>query len=371
VSGGSLASATYVASILHGGRGLDSLDTRVTGDFLLPTLIGAMLPNKGRGAGIEEEWRQGPTALGDLTIGTLAARWREAKEDTVPPFPIPLFNSVSLDRHAVVLSPLARAHYWNPLVDDMARGPGNEYRRLLEERLGEAPTWVFYRGGIYGLDDLLQRYDPSLASSVRASANFPVGFPLVRVRTSSDLFYSTAPGPSPSGLADLYLTDGGALSNSGVWPLFHLLTARKEVLRERGVILVVVDAGRMPELDANVPLFRLLGTVRDKNPMGEAVHRLMFQHLGEAFGDRLALVQIGLIPTEPNNVLTTWALDSASIRTLDRSFADSWPAVRRCLEAEWYRLAPDSLIGREGETYRSASRSLEDACARSSRVPTS
>jgi len=103
VSGGSLANAVYISRLLRAdGSRDDSLKDIVEAtshDFLWPTLFGALVPGRTRGEEIEKAWQDPPVGLGELTLGNLVKRWDEAQDrrDGIPPFPMPLFNTASLD----------------------------------------------------------------------------------------------------------------------------------------------------------------------------------------------------------------------------------------------------------------------------------
>ena len=94
--------------------------------------------------------------------------------------------------------------------DEEARDTAtNQYRQF------ESPTWVFYRSGIYHLSDLTGGMSAPLSAAVRASANFPFGFPLVEVQARNRLWYSTtmADRSTPDTASRMVrLTDGGALN---------------------------------------------------------------------------------------------------------------------------------------------------------------
>jgi predicted acylesterase/phospholipase RssA len=356
VSGGSLASAAYVARLydapvpddpqrrasLRGAR-LADLSQALERDFLLPTLFGALMPGQTRGAAIEEEWRNGPIELHDQRLSDLSRRWLWDKKRgaPVPPFPIPIFNSSALDGHDVVLSPLVKDLYTRPGLDDEASDPlRNAYREIAEG--DEVPTWVYYRDGVYGLEDLLPRFDPPLSSAVRASANFPFGFPLVRLQTPRPLFFSPLAADREKGeMKTVHLTDGGALSNSGMWSLFNLLMQpenRKELLQRR-VLLIVVEASRMPTYRrVDQAVNSLWGAIEDQGPVGQRLHREMLDMLALAYGNRIAVVQLDLVPLESYNVFTTWALDHGSLGQLEKSFEKRWQAELKNLDASWQQL---------------------------------
>jgi hypothetical protein len=257
---------------------------------------------------------------------------------------MPLLNTCSLDGHDVVVTPLSRDLYTDASGDHWHR-----LRTAYDLQPDDIPTWVVDRDAIYGLEDLLPRANVSLVSAVRASANFPFGFPLVVVETCERPFLAPArdiptaqaaaraaepPGGACPHRARMHLTDGGVLSNSGVWPLFQLLTKREtmQTLQERGVLLVLVEASKMPEYQVDRrSLLSLYGTIGDKNPVAQSLHRTMFALLHQLYGDRLAIVQLDLIPkAEPDsyNVCTTWALDPKSQQKLTGSFDRVWRVAR-------------------------------------------
>jgi len=347
----------YIARLLR-GEGVSDIEDAVSNDFLLPTLFGALSPFSSRGAELEKDWREmgtGRPAMGDLSMSDLATAWTAAARSgaPLPPFPMPLFNTCSLDGHDVVVTPLSRELYTEASVAHWQR-----LRLLYDLRPSDLPTWVVDRDAIYGLEDLLPRANVSLASAVRASANFPFGFPLVTVETCSESLFlapardvptaqvasrqaaaaAGADEPCPH-RARMHLTDGGVLSNSGMWSLFQLLTHAQTLatLRNRGVLLILVEASKMPEYqDDRRSLLTLYGTIGDKNPVAQNLHRMMFSMLRQLYGDRLAVVQLDLIPrAEPDsyNVCTTWALDPKSQQKLSESFERVWhvavPQIRR------------------------------------------
>lgn len=353
VSGGSLANAAYIARLLDLGEKrtdprarlaeLAGLDQALGKDFLYPTLMGALRPGRTRGQAIEATWDEGEVALKRHSLSELAAAWGPGRKSAsaLPPFPVPLFNSTTLDGHALVISPLERKLYTSDEMEEEARNLElSAYRRDQGDQ-GDAYTWVYYRDGIYALEDLLTGFDPRLSQAVRASANFPFGFPLVRIRTKKPLFFN----PKDNDLAEkqVELTDGGALSNSGMWSLYHLLMPdereKLEELKRRGVLLLVVEASKMPTYpNLEQSLNSLWSTIGDQGPVGQRLHRLMFDALGREYGDRIAIVQWDIISRESYNVLTSWALDGDSIAKLGRSFEERWNQERPVLARAWNRL---------------------------------
>jgi hypothetical protein len=361
VSGGSLANAAYVARLLDLGEkrndpearraALADLDQALGKDFLFPTLIGALTPTKTRGQSIEATWEDEEVKLGRHSLSELAAAWSSQNRGTSasPPFPIPLFNSTTLDGHDLVISPLKRKLYtWDEMEEEARDLKRSAYRRV-DSNQEDPYTWVYYRDGIYALDDLLEGFDPKLSQAVRASANFPFGFPLVRIKTSQPLFFN----PKDNDLEEkqVQLSDGGALSNSGMWPLYHLLVPdereKLEELKRRGVLLLVVEASKMPVYpNLEQSLNSLWSTIGDQGPVGQRLHRLMFDALGREYGGRIAIIQWDIISKESYNVLTSWALDGDSIRKLGESFEERWDAEESTLVRAWTALKSKADSGK-------------------------
>lgn len=341
VSGGSLASAVYIARRLSSReRGLNcsvdasclkDIDRAVSQDFIRPTIIGSVLPTISRADAVERVWSSDPVGLGSYRLSDVIHAWKEARArgDPTPPVPVPLFNATSLDGHYVVLSPLQKELYTSK-----AQRASEAYDRLVD------PTWVFDRDAIYGLEDLLPDFDPTISSAVRASASFPFGFPSVDIRTRQRLRYSPLPKFRDSTVAKIVsLTDGGALSNSGMWPVYHLLRNAAPQLRDRGVLLLVVDASRMPSPPGfSTKVLGLASTILDKSPGGQFLHRELYQSLLRLYGDQIAIVQVDLVPTKKYNVLTTWALDQRSLERVRESFDRRWNEERCILAVAWRRV---------------------------------
>lgn len=370
VSGGSLANAGYVVRRLAASRKWEvstSLVDAVSEDFLLPTIWGAIWPFLSRGDAIERAWQgldelqrhcpQGTrerteenalrlarehVALGGTCLSDLAAEWSDVADagSRTPPFPMPLFNATTLDGHDLVISPLAQSLYASG-VEIEARDPQrNRYDSEIDA------TWVYYRDGIYSLEDVLgPSYNPLISASVRASANFPFGFPLVDVDTRQPLMFHPKwrdrcedRGAAGCRRTLVQLTDGGAISNSGLWSLFRLLMNRdghSDDLKDRGVLLIVVDASLMPELSGVGPVWGLRTAIADQAPLGQYLHREMFELLRREYGERIAIEQINLPAEVDKNVYTTWALDPETRERLGHYFDEQWKKDGPCLLAKW------------------------------------
>ena len=359
VSGGSLATAAYVAERIrrneHAKSGVpEDAPWAITGlarqNFLNPTLDGALAFGKSRGDAIEEFWDQ-EVHLRGRTLRDLADFWTEAvtenKHGGTPPFPLPLFNSCALDGHAVVISPLAVRTYSND-THALRATRMHELQNAYGLSSLEGLTWVVDRDAIYGLEEWNSQVNPSIAQAVRASANFPFGFPLVDVETSP-LQYGA---PYQRDVSRMLLTDGGVLSNSGIWSLYHLMTTQSQVrdaLKARGVLLVVVDASRMPEYSpSRNSVGSLFGAIRDQAPIAQKLHRKMFELLAREFGSCVDIVGIDLPPTISDNVQTTWALDDRSLKQLECNFNALWFGTTATTDPKCLALRRTAPLGKRG-----------------------
>jgi hypothetical protein len=121
-----------------------------------------------------------------------------------------------------------------------------------------------------------------------------------------------------------------------MWSLYQLLMPdepeKLEELKRRGVLLLVVEASKMPTYpNLEQSLNSLWSTIGDQGPVGQRLHRLMFDALGREYGDRIAIVQWDLVSRESYNVLTSWALDEDSILKLGNSFETRWDQEKQNL----------------------------------------
>ncbi|RMH15817.1 MAG: hypothetical protein D6696_19725 [Acidobacteria bacterium] len=378
VSGGSLANAAYLARRLDGDDDWPGLIESLRADFLRPVLKSVAVVGLNRGDAIEKEWQgfvpasfwgrfrkdvyacgedtsQRPAAgvaLRNYCLSDLVARWRQARDGDPVPLPLPLFNASTLDGHAMVISPLSKELYVRPDLPT-ARPPRAD------------PTWVFDRDGIYALEDVLGDFNPRLSAAVRASANFPFGFPLVRVETRRPLIFSPlaaerrplAPERKPR---RVLLTDGGALSNSGMLSLHNLLLNPQLApeIKRRGLLLIIVEASKMPSVPASGKLVNLWGAIGDQAPIGQNLHRRMLDALEARYGDRAAVLQVDLIPDEAHNVLTTWALSQQAFATLERSFEARWRKKRVHLCHKWQVLTGSASARCDGILRRALAETL-------------
>jgi predicted acylesterase/phospholipase RssA len=316
VSGGSLAAAAYVAAKLR-HEPVAALPFKLADDFLQPVLLGVFDLHESRGTHLEHYWEKQLKL--DAHLGQLATRWTSQLQQPSPPFPVPIFNSATLDAHVAVVSPL-RWHRYRERLDEIAETK-NLYDPLPD------PTWVYYRTGVYSLEDFLLNFDPSLAQAVRASANFPFGFPVVQVNTLQGLPFSPSMLDRRHGTKErVRLTDGGAVSNSGLWTLFALLRKHKDTLKERGVILIIIDASKMPEYGGRTSTYNLVQTIFDQSPIASNLHWRMIDTLSDELDGRFGVVEVAIPPIRASNYYTSWALDSGTLKQLRH---DAEPELER------------------------------------------
>lgn len=327
VSGGSLANAIYTKRRWYDQNDIcdpiRSVDTRqwteaASGDFIWPTIEGA-IPGKSRGLTLQEEWERGPTRFGLTTVEDIAGRYNRQHRRG----PLPLFHTANLERHAVVISPLEAAAFTQTRRHEMAE-QHNAYDPLRDA------TWVHYRDAIYGLDTLLLRRPTKLSEAVRASANFPYGFPLVEVVPTGPMLFSPDRDRRRQrhrrrdpGLRML-LTDGGTLSNSGMWAMYRLIRNHTRELRARGVVLVIVEASHMPAYEVPGRFSSVASLIGDQRPIAQSLHRIMLDELHTRLGGRLEVVQVDLRASGDDNVETSWALPQRRIDDLESLFEESW-----------------------------------------------
>ena len=321
VSGGSLTSAAYLARRRR-GETMEGLADALHRDYLYPVLAGAVTPGQNRAERLIQSWEH-PAVLGE------SVRLSELAKDACDHgAPLPLFNATTVDGVRVVLSPLDPWAY-APRAQTARAWTTDSYAGL------EDPRWVFDRDAVYGFDQL-STYDPTLAESVLASANFPFGFPPVRFATRPERwrFHPEKSRAVSEGL----LTDGGVLVNSGLYELYGLLLGQREALSARGVMLVVVDSSfMMPATPQHKHLSQFV-TITTKNSVNQRMHRAMLAHLEEVYGDRLQVVVTQMVPEADLDVSTTWYLPRAQHERLHTSFKRQKPALERDLERAWRAL---------------------------------
>lgn len=361
VSGGSLTNAVYTSLRVrwsdpciehHEPDGW--LTGPATRDYVRPTMWGEIPPWTSRGQVVQEDFEESDV-VGTVRLSQVVDAWRRNRQASRP-LPIPLFNTTTDDGHDLVISPLSVEAYSDPTLRDSALHD-NAYDREVPfgvhtdsgvetriDRVGQR-TAVYYREATYGLEDLLPGADLELAQAVRASADFPFGYAPVDVITTRPSWFSRQfcrrHGAEPY---HVYLTDGGVLSNSGMWSMFQLLARHVDQLRSRGVILLIVDASKMPNPGSGLGGPSMIHQINDATPVAANLHRRMIDILHARLGDRLFVTSVSLPPLSSHNVMTTWVLPQDKIDQIEADFEVTWN--RRLwwqIEAGWSCLRNRSL----------------------------
>jgi hypothetical protein len=98
----------------------------------------------------------------------------------------------------------------------------------------------------------------------------------------------------------------------------------------------------MPEYSPGEDAETLYREIGNRQPQSQRLHRHMFNSLRQRFGDRLAIVQLDIVPKsyrESFNLYTSWALDDGALSKLDQSFELTWSLASSCLLDQWNALA--------------------------------
>ncbi len=311
VSGGSLAMSGYVA--LRLGRVTPAgYRAAMETDYVWP-LLRAIGTHHDRAAAVESEWRS-RLSLQGVTLASLARSWNSG--DTR--FPVPILNSADMLGHPVLLSPFA------------SRVFDAEDRSVCREARGLGEAWVCDRDASHTLQEIAPGMDVPLLSAARASANFPLAFPLIPVTALHPL-------TGHEHLTDqrsTRITDGGVFLNSGVQGLYPLLLHEREELRRRGVLLVVLDASATEAHSALPGEWEIMSALKGAEVgRGQMLHRLMITRLAAEFGVRFGCVLVDMPPTELSRIPTSWFLDDAARGAMRRHFTSPrWAGQRRQIE---------------------------------------
>ena len=307
VSGGSLAMAGYIA--LRLGRVTpEGYREAMEADYVWP-LLQAIVTLHDRADAVQTDWNE-RLHLGGVTLSSLARAWNVG--DTRAP--VPVLNSADVLGHPVLLSAFA------PALLDAAD------RSRCRESTGVDDPWICDRDVGHTLQEIAPGTDVPLLSAARASANFPLAFPLVPVRAAQPL-------TGHEHLADprtTRITDGGVFLNSGVQGLYPLLLQLRAELRRRGVLLVVLDASaaetftRYPGEWETVTALRGAGVGR-----AQMLHRLMLTRLASEYGARFGCVLVDMLPTDLARIPTSWYLDEAARASMRRHFTSARWATQR------------------------------------------
>ncbi|MDO9017546.1 MAG: hypothetical protein Q8S73_29160 [Deltaproteobacteria bacterium] len=307
VSGGSLAMAGYVA--LRLGRVTpERYREAMEADYVWP-LLQAIVTLHDRADAVQSDWNE-RLHLGGVTLSSLARAWNAG--DTRAP--VPVLNSADVLGHPVLLSAFA------PALLDAAD------RSRCRESTGVDDPWICDRDVGHTLQEIAPGTDVPLLSAARASANFPLAFPLVPVRAAQPLTGHEHLGDPRT----TRITDGGVFLNSGVQGLYPLLLQVRAELRRRGVLMIVLDASaadaftRYPGEWETVTALRGAGVGR-----AQMLHRLMLTRLASEYGARFGCVLVDMLPADLARIPTSWYLDEAARASMRRHFTSArWAAQR-------------------------------------------
>lgn len=312
VSGGSLAVSGYVAlrlGLVDTPRYLAAMEA----DYVWP-ILRSLFVGPGRADAVQADWSQ-RLSLDHVTLAWLARAWMSGETRA----PVPVLNSADVLGHPVLLSPFA------PELLDAAD------RRRCAETTGRADPWVCDRDAAHTLQDVAPGLDVPLLSAARASANFPLAFPLVPVRAARPLV-------GHEHLADpraTRITDGGVFLNSGVQGLYPLLLHQRAELRRRGVLLIVLDASAAEQFSTFPGEWETLSALRGAGVgRGQMLHRLMVTRLAAEYGARFGCVLVDMRPSELALIPTSWYLDTDARASMRRHFGSPrWDAQLRQIVA--------------------------------------
>lgn len=318
VSGGSLAMSGYVA--LRLGR-VDAQGYRAAmeADYLWP-LLRAIVTGRDRARAVESDWNR-RLSLRGVTLASLARAWRGGARQV----PLPVLNSADMLGHPVLLSPFAPSVF---ALDD---------REACREASGEGEAWVCDRDAAHTLQELAQGMDVPMLSAARASANFPMAFPLIPVRAARPL-------TGHEHLADTRatrITDGGVFLNSGLQGLYPLLLRRREALRRRGVLLVLLDASATEAFSALPGEWEIMSALKGADVgRSQMLHRLMLSRLTSELGGRFGCVLVDMLPTALSRIPTSWHLDRGARSSLRQHFGSPrWTRQREQLQEAFAAVA--------------------------------
>lgn len=318
VSGGSLAMSGYVA--LRLGRVTpEGYRAAMEADYVWP-LLRAIGTHNDRAGAVESEWRT-RLSLQGVSLASLARAWNAGDAR----FPVPVLNSADMLGHPVMLSPFA------PRVFDA------EDRRACREARGAGEAWVCDRDAAHTLQEVAPGMDVPLLSAARASANFPLAFPLIPVR-------ATHPLTGHEHLADqraTRITDGGVFLNSGIQGLYPLLLHEREELRRRGVLLVLLDASATEAYSTLPGEWEIMAALKGAGVgRGQMLHRLMVTRLAAEFGARFGCVLVDMHPTALSRIPTSWYLDGDARAAMRRHFTSPrWAGQRQQMESAFAAVA--------------------------------
>jgi hypothetical protein len=332
----------------------------------------------------DESWRGAFSgAIGDadrpsLSHGLNPLNTRFA-DDMAVDFMAPLLRgvlSVGQERGTAVASFWADRFGWKHIRDTSERDGGKPLLLLNATSIGSGVRVSFGFPALppellrpaLSLADLDATASISLPEAVRVSANFPYGFNYAELNVNP----ATLP---PEMMSDQLLIDGGVVDNTGLDTLALLLHQLAKIandpkreaearmsdpsrevlaeLRRRGVLLLEIDAGARPSppglfgrhLSAvTTPLqameqagHRNASQLRETNI--ESIRRWLVEAESVDVPSFLGVVRAGFDCRPEGDVMTAWALRSADMREILRGFKQIETRFERALQTQFAFIA--------------------------------
>ena len=97
--------------------------------------------------------------------------------------------------------------------------------------------------------------------------------------------------------------------------------------------------------DPDKTFLGLRSTISAQAPIGQYLHRAMFDLLVAKYGNGIAITQIDLDP-QKTNIHTTWAFDPGTLEELRKIFEDQWSKRKKSLIDRWAYLFERTQSGR-------------------------
>lgn len=328
-------------------------------DHLAACLSGLFLPWIGRGPGIEQFWQERyqwyrPSAGSPFSRQPLCLADFYAMERTGHLPALILNGTLTRTGTRLAITNLAASEFqelykYGPQVDGRDLGEGDAVAMGVGKgRRHACPAAQAKRrydplpAQINTLNELDARWRIPLATATRASANFPVGFPLMRFvrRRSEDTDPDTSVIHYKGGPDVLEISDGGLIDNTGVDSVMALLRANRDAIKRRGVLIFQIDSGELPRNPAADSFHFLLHHLAEaKNALWRAnlnlqstLHSLCLDELAEMMedtiypvkgslpdtkdytlgfaGKRFAFFQVRAGELAKEHVMTSWHLDA-------------------------------------------------------------
>jgi hypothetical protein len=283
-------------------------------DHLAAAITGFLLPWMGRGPALEAFWEGSFQWCRGPGESRLLSDYYEAERDGRLPALV-LNSTLARTATRIAITNLDPTQFqglykFGPRVD--ARSLGEESLICPDGKMGSASDRAERRydplpAQINTLNDLDPFWAIPLKTAVRASANFPVGFPLLRFlrRTEAGCPMEYQGRPDV-----LELSDGGVIDNTGVDAAMALIRANREAIKERGVLIFQINSGELPCNPGPTGLDFLLHNVMEvKNALWRAninlqstLASLYLDELRELAGDSVKAVK-GRLPSTKDQIL--------------------------------------------------------------------